>query len=215
MIPHFTGRGVRGSVRAAGALLSRFRNVFKLAGYTTSSRSLLPSKGPSGLELSMSAQHHCIIAYVGEDGRYDVVRDRAMAEATSSGARLILYDADAATRLGEPLPSWWSGEGADELYGNRLGPAELEKAGRASVAREVERGRRLGIDTWAWLPSSHGASDLADYATKQHADLLIVPSDLEHHGLTGWFKGTPSLESVVDAIDAVEDTSLLVVDVPA
>ena len=53
----------------------------------------------------MVAQRTCIIAYVGEDERYDVVRERAMAEATSSGARLILYNADAATRLGEPLPT--------------------------------------------------------------------------------------------------------------
>ena len=80
----------------------------------------------------MVAQRSCIIAYVGDDDRYDVVRDRATAEATSSGARLILYDADAATRLGDPLPSWWSGEGSDELFGDRLGPAEPSTVARRS-----------------------------------------------------------------------------------
>ncbi len=138
----------------------------------------------------------CIIAYIGEGERYWPLVERSIDIARSSGARLVLYDADAGSGLGAPLPTWWSGDGAPEQFGNRLGPVELEKAGREELRDRVIRARDMGVDAYGWLPKSRGAKDLAEYASEQRADLLIIPSELEQTGLTDWLKGRPSADDI-------------------
>jgi hypothetical protein len=131
----------------------------------------------------------CIIAYVGDGERYKPVEDVATATAKRSAAQLILYDADAASRWTSPVPNWWSGEGSADLLGNRLTPEQLESLGRKDFAAVVRLARVEGVDAYAWLPSARGAKDLATYAAKVGADLLILPADLEDIGLFDRLKG--------------------------
>jgi nucleotide-binding universal stress UspA family protein len=144
----------------------------------------------------MATAPTCIIAYLGEADRYRPVRKAALEAARSAHARLILYDADAASRFGEPLPTWWSGEGADQMFSKRLAPHELEAAGRHRVAQYVRDARLHGLDAYGWLPHSRGAEELARYADSQEADMLVLPSDLENVGLLGKIKGQSSVAEI-------------------
>ena len=49
-----------------------------------------------------------VVAVTADDDRYAQTRAAAMQIAAEDGAKLLLYDWDAATVLGDPLPSWWS-----------------------------------------------------------------------------------------------------------
>jgi len=119
----------------------------------------------------------------GEDDRYEAVRSRASALAAGHGT-VILYDLDAGGLFASPVPTAWSGEGEQELTDeesgprDRLGPDELDTAGRGAVAEQVRQLRSVGVDAWAWLPTSKDAKDLAAYAQRQGASLVLVPPDL-------------------------------------
>ena len=146
----------------------------------------------------MTTSPTCIIAYIGEGERHAAVEQAAIEAAEAAQARLILYDADSASLFGEPLPSNWSGEGADEVFSNRLSPEELEAAGRHEMAERVQRARSRGIDAHGWLPKSRGAEAFEAYAAEQDADLLVVPSDLDAPGLIDRLRGTPSTKKVAE-----------------
>ena len=133
-----------------------------------------------------------VLAYVREDARYAPVREAALATARAADAELILYDADAATKLGSPLPSWWSGEQEERPNGDRLTPEDLEAAGRHALANHVRTASAAGIEAFGWLPSGRGAQDFITYAEAQGADLLVVPEDLDDEGLFARFRGAPS-----------------------
>jgi hypothetical protein len=121
-----------------------------------------------------------VIAVVSERNLSGAVVERAMARARERQAPLILFDVDARTSILEsPLPTDWSGEGEEQLYGKRLGPRELEMAGRKSLAREVIRSRGAGVQTYAWLPDNPDAASLADYAREQHAGLVVLSAGQE------------------------------------
>lgn len=124
-----------------------------------------------------------IVAVTGEDDRFDAIRSRASALAAGSGSTVILYDIDAAGVFASPVPTGWSGEGEkelldDEAAGDRLDAEALETAGRASVARQVRSMRAMGVDAWGWLPTKRDTADLAAYATRQGASLVLVPDEL-------------------------------------
>jgi hypothetical protein len=148
----------------------------------------------------MSTASSCIIAYTGEEERYRPIDRLAISTAQRIGARLIFYDADAASRFGaagaSPLPTWWSGDGQQEQFDNRLDPEQLEKAGRSWLKGRVEAARANGVEAYGWLPSSNSAEALADYAREQHAGLVYVPSELDQSGLAAWLKGEPTLEAI-------------------
>jgi hypothetical protein len=91
---------------------------------------------------------------------------------------VILYDADAAATLSEPLPNQWGSEGEGDRFGDRLSADDLEFLGRAGLARQV-RQATAGIDVAAWLPKDHGPGALADYALSQGAHAIFVPDRLE------------------------------------
>ncbi len=146
----------------------------------------------------MSTSPTRVLAYIREDARYDPVRQAAVEAAQAANAQLILYDADAATHLGSPLPTWWSGDSPDRMFGNRLTPEELEAAGRHAVAEQVRRAREAGVDTFGWLPSSRGADDFTSYADAEGADLLVVPADLGDEGLLARLRGAPSPGEIAD-----------------
>src|SRR5947208_7875713 len=139
---------------------------------------------PNDTQLSQT-----IVAVTGEDDRYRAVRSRATALAAGRHGTVILYDLDAGGLFSSPVPTEWSGEGEEELIDreagprDRLDPDELDTAGRASVADQVRQLRSMGVDAWAWLPTSKDAADLAEYAERQGASVVLVPPELKQPSL--------------------------------
>ena len=118
-----------------------------------------------------------LLAITGDDDRYAKVRSEAMKRAKSTGQILILYDMDAPTFLGSPLPTWWSGEGSEDLFSRRLDQVRLRAAGRAPIADQVAEAEARGIKAFGWLPSQHGSAPVSVYAKEQGATTIVVPAD--------------------------------------
>ncbi len=119
-----------------------------------------------------------IVAVTSEQPRHDSVRRRAVAIARDAGSTVILWDRDAeVSPLESSLPTDWSGDGEEEQFGDRLGPNDLMAAGREPLARQVGELRKMGVDAWGWLPDEADATHLAEYATDQQADLVLVSTD--------------------------------------
>ena len=117
-----------------------------------------------------------VIAVTGEDDRFEPVRNAAVDRALAEHATLILYDVDASeSPLESPLPTEWSAEGTEEEVGDRLGPEELEAAGRAAIATQVREARAKGIDAWGWLPDKADRDELVAYASRQPGGHVMVP----------------------------------------
>ena len=149
----------------------------------------------------MATAPNCIVAYVKESDEYDSLVSESVQTALVSQARLILYDADAASRFAAPLPTVWSGSvssGDPDLSSCRMTPEQLELAGRGRLAEQVREARGLGVDAFGWLPSSRGSEALAEYVHQQDADLVIVPDDLEDRSLIEWLRGDPSAAGIAD-----------------
>jgi hypothetical protein len=125
-----------------------------------------------------------VIAVVSGNADRRSIIERAMDRAREHGVTLILFEKDAsASPLEDPLPTNWSGQGEEQMFGHRLGPQDLEAAGRAELGRDVMRARAGGVDTYAWLPEQPDGGTLADYARDQRATLVIVgPDDKELAG---------------------------------
>ena len=135
----------------------------------------------------------------GDDDRYAHTREHAMKVARSSSRVLLLYDIDAPTFLGDPLPTWWSGEGSEGQFSRRLDQVNLRAAGRATIADQVAEAEALGIAAYAWLPSEHGASPLAEYAKEQGATTIVVPAGMpDIEGLQATFEVIEIAEPVVE-----------------
>jgi hypothetical protein len=136
-----------------------------------------------------TTQTPTIVAVTGEDDRYRAVRSRATALAAGGRGTVILYDLDAGGLFASPVPTGWSGEGEQELTDeeagprDRLDPDELDTAGRGAVADQVRQLRSMGVDAWAWLPTSKDFADLAAYAERQGASVVLVPPDLQEPNL--------------------------------
>lgn len=139
-----------------------------------------------------------VVAYIREGERYAPVNLAAIEAARSSGAQLILYDADSASRLSEPLPSTWSADNGDRPFGDRLTPEEIEGAGRHELAKQVRGARANGIDTFGWLASTRGAGEFLAYAEGHGADLLVVPEDLQDEGIFARLRGAPAPGEIED-----------------
>jgi hypothetical protein len=122
------------------------------------------------------AEIRTVIAVTGEDDRFAPVRKAGLDRAQAEHATLILYDLDAPeSPLESPLPTGWSADGTEEEVGDRLGPEELEAAGRAPIAEQVRLARAEGIDAWGWLPSDPGREELIAYAARQPGAHVLVP----------------------------------------
>ena len=83
-----------------------------------------------------------VIVVTADDDRYADVRRTAMEVAAKEHARLILYDWDAATVLGDPLPSAWSAEGtrATPSRASSTRPISRRPVESRSI-RQLRRGR--------------------------------------------------------------------------
>ena len=67
--------------------------------------------------------------------------------------------------------------------GDRLGPEELEAAGRAAIAGLVREARGAGLDAWGWLPNDADREGLMAYAARQPGAHVMVPRGDEHLSL--------------------------------
>jgi hypothetical protein len=140
-------------------------------------------------QTTTQATRQTIVAVTGEDDRYAPVRSRAAALAAGGQGTVILYDLDAGGLFASPVPTEWSGEGEEALTNeeagprDRLDPDELDTAGRSAIAEQVRSMRSMGVDAWGWLPTTKDAGDLAGYAERQGASLVLVPPELEEPGL--------------------------------
>jgi hypothetical protein len=145
-----------------------------------------------------------IVAVTGEDDRYDAIRSRASSMAAGGRGTVILYDIDAAGVFASPVPTGWSGEGEkelveDEAAHDRLDADALETAGRAAIADQVRSMRSMGVDAWGWLPTKKDAAELATYAERQRASVVLVPRDLEQPSLVDRVLGNEGTEQANEA----------------
>lgn len=117
-----------------------------------------------------------VIAVTTEDDRHPETRAEAVRRAQDAHATLILYDLDAGrSPLESPLPTEWDSEGEEEAVGDRLGPDELDAAGRSTIAEQVRLARAAGVDAWGWLPDADDREALISYAAGQPRPLIVVP----------------------------------------
>ena len=146
-----------------------------------------------------------IVAVTGEDDRFAASREWAAARAADDGRPVILYDWHAASILGEPLPTWWSSDGRDRRFSDRLEPHQLDAAGRSSIADQVRELRGRGLAAFAWLPSDHGPGALAEYAAGHGAAVIVIPRDLEElGGLDAVVNGTARPAEELEERDVAE-----------
>ena len=130
-----------------------------------------------------------VIAFAGEDDRYHAVSDYAAEIAEGEGARLILYDIDAAG-LQAPLPTTWSAEGTEEHFANGLLTAEmLEGLGRHELARQVAVHAAKGLQAFGWLPERAQVDALIEYAEAHEASVIVVPARSDHRALLDLLRG--------------------------
>jgi hypothetical protein len=136
-----------------------------------------------------AARARLLVAFVGEDEELDHVVAAATEIGRSSGARVILYDRDAASAFADPMPNWWSAAGEGAQFGDPLSDQDLVKLGREPLARKVAAARAGGVDAWGWLASGHGTDKAVGYAREHGADLLLLPEGLDEPGLADRLKG--------------------------
>ena len=132
--------------------------------------------------------------------------------AARSGARLILYDRDAAAGWGDPLPTWWSSPGEREQYGDPLSESELRRLGFAAVADMVATSRAAGVDAWGWLPAERGTHHLVEYARKHGADVILLPAELDEPGLADRLRRQTVDRAVKETAKEVDDIAVLLVE---
>ncbi|HEY7827390.1 MAG TPA: hypothetical protein VIB99_04095 [Candidatus Limnocylindrales bacterium] len=138
-----------------------------------------------------------VIVVTGDDDRFAAARRKAAELARAGHQALILYDWDAPTLFGDPLPTWWSGEGSEGMFSRRLDETHLRAAGRATIAEQVAEAHRAGVETFGWLPSEHGPASLAAYAREQGAATIVVSAALKDVG---------GLEALLDGTSQPADT---------
>jgi hypothetical protein len=141
-----------------------------------------------------------VVAYTTGDDAHPAVRLSAVQHARDHGCSVILYDADAASAIAEPMPNQWGSEGEGRNLGDRLDPDDLEFLGREPLATQVREARAGGAQAYGWLPKDHGPGALAEYAIEQQAHLVFVPDELETiDELSSALAGAPDATEVLKA----------------
>lgn len=143
-----------------------------------------------------------VVAVTTEDDRYPRSRQIAMELARDTDARLVLYDWDAATVLGDPNPTAWSADGPDHEQPAELDVNALEAAGRDAIAGQVAEALRRGLDAAAWLPSEPGADALGDFVADRRASAVVLPEDLNAKG-----RLERLIEGAMDPVAAIRQRS--------
>ena len=121
----------------------------------------------------------CILACTDPTDQTSAVPLAALNQARVTGARVIFYDVTHDGRMTDSRPNFWAGEGQAELYDRPLDPVAIEKLGFDALALQVQHARDEGIDAFGWLPNEPGGKGLADYALREHADLVLLAAGTE------------------------------------
>ena len=138
-----------------------------------------------------------IVAVTAEDDRYASARHVAARLAKERDRPVILYDFDAASAFEEPLPTWWSSDGWENRFPDRLDDQQLDAAGRGPIANQVRELRAAGVEAFGWLPSEKGPDALAGYVNDQGASTVVVPRDVaELDGLEALLAGASGADPV-------------------
>jgi hypothetical protein len=145
------------------------------------------------------ASSRLLVAFVGEDEELDHVADAAVELGRRHGARVILYDRDAASLFADPMPNRWASQEEGDQFGDPLSDQELVKLGREPFARKVAAARAAGVDAWGWLAADHGTDKAVEYAREHGADLLLLPDGLDEPGLAERLKGETVEAAVQEA----------------
>jgi hypothetical protein len=127
----------------------------------------------------VSDRRPVVVAYTTGHDEYAPVRLAAIEYARDHDAQVILYAADAASAISEPMPNQWGSEGEGDDLGDRLTVDDLEYLGQAQIATQVREARAGGVDAYGWLPKDQGPDALVDYAEEQQAERLFVPAKLD------------------------------------
>jgi hypothetical protein len=126
-----------------------------------------------------SVEGPAVVAHTTEDDRHPEVRHAAEVHAKDHDCVLIVYAADVASWLSEPMPNQWASDGEDKRFGDRLSPEDLDALGRSAIADQVREARRDGVRAAAWLPKDKGAAAMAEYAVGEAAHIIFVPESLD------------------------------------
>ena len=133
-----------------------------------------------------------IVVVAAEDDRFQGALRRATDLAAKRGEPLILYDWDAPSLLSEPMPTWWSSEGWDRQFPERLDPDQLEELGRGPIADQVRRGTRraASMRSAGCRPTTARAAWPSTRRARARRS-SSSPRDLEElHGLDALINGT-------------------------
>ena len=147
----------------------------------------------------------CVLAYTTREDDHAGVRLAAVQHAREHGCALILYAADAASVVAEPVPNQWGSEGEGRDLGERLTADDLVFLGQAEVARQVREAQSAGIEAFGWLPKDHGPDALTTYAADQGVHRVFVPAELE-----GMDELSAKLEGEATATNAIEHPGIQV-----
>ncbi len=186
------GRKAQGDAGTLGARPTRRRQ--DTPRMTTTSKLARDSTPESGAPV--------VVAVTTDDDRYPRTRQIALELARHAEARLVLYDWDAATILGDPLPTTWSADGPDHQAPSELDVDALEAAGRDAIAGQVAEARQQGVEAAAWLPSEPGADALGAFAAEHGATAVVLPEDLAAKRHLERFR-----EGVMDPVAAIRSRS--------
>jgi hypothetical protein len=144
---------------------------------------------------------HTIVAVTGHDKPRRPLLERAESLARETEATVILFDRDADLGpLMSALPTAWSADGDEDEFGDRLDSEELETVGQAALAEQVRSLRAAGITAFGWLPPKADAKSLADYASRQGADKVLISAEDK---------------DLVDGLESMSDPAMPLEVVPA
>jgi hypothetical protein len=119
-----------------------------------------------------------IVAVTGHEKPRPHLLQRAESLGRETGVTVILFDRDGDLGpLMSALPTGWSAEGDEDEFGDRLDPHDLELVGQEALGQQVQLLRDAGVRAFAWLPPKADAKSLAEYASKQGADTILVSTD--------------------------------------
>jgi hypothetical protein len=105
------------------------------------------------------------------------VRERGLTLAQRDGARVLLYDRSAESRLTDPYDVGPWGRDRDGVGpGSRLEPDVLEGLGRRYLADQLRLARARGLDAQVFLPRRTGATALAEACTRFGPALVVLPA---------------------------------------
>ncbi|MGI8711345.1 MAG: universal stress protein [Acidimicrobiales bacterium] len=142
----------------------------------------------------------------GNDPARERARQVAVSLAAMAGARLVLLDRSDTTYADSPREF-------------ELDRAEVEAIGRPYLLDQIDAASEAGVSATAFQHSLPGAEALTDAINATHADLVVVPQNLDKPGLLDRLRGGDVADRAqgaapagVPVVAVADDGSLALVD---